>query len=116
MPDDTGGGRLVLARGNGTGFRAYQASTPLPAGVWHHVAVTSPAANNSATFYLNGAAVGAVGPAMSSGPTTLADGTTPASIGRREDGASFTNGVARRVLMRNAVLTPAEIAQEYAYG
>ena len=59
---------------------------------------------------------GTVGPATSSGSATLADGTTPASIGRREDGASFTNGVTRRVLMRNVVLTPAEIAQEYAHG
>lgn len=114
--DNDGGGRLVLIRGDGTSYRVYLTNTPLTTGVWYHVVATSPAANSSVTFYLNGALVRTVGPAASVGSAALANGAASASIGRREDGASFTNGVARRVLLRNVILTPAEVAQEHLYG
>ncbi|MBF9223211.1 LamG-like jellyroll fold domain-containing protein, partial [Hymenobacter ruricola] len=84
-------------------------STPMPAGRWHHLAVTLATAGavTSGTIYLDGVAIG-TNPAMTLAPTVL--GTLTYSwLGRSANGDPFLKGSMDEVRVWNTARTAAEV-------
>lgn len=107
-----GTGQPVLLVGNGSNYGLVSGAAAVPAGGWHHVAVTFDAAAGTITHYLDGAANGS-GPA---GATPLGDGGTALILGSRADGVTAFEGRLDEVAIYDHALSAVRIEIHHGAG